>query len=253
MLEQSLIPLKNPAAILTKIKSWNVVQNDQIVEINYGSGFDFPQYAALHTDSGFLRLNYGKHSGWGTSIILLPSFWSSGRYHQGAPITTSWRNHGSRLFISFVGSIGGLLTQGEIVLQPPAANLISGSVTFRLDGCVRLDQRPGEAFKPVVLSSMHISANQWDASSTQVGSRTFEISSDGWLIEPSISSRFFGFRAGSSQWKNEAPTVEILLREEMQIAGWKAQSSNPNDDNISLWAASDELVPFFHYGFAIKP
>jgi hypothetical protein len=244
---------ENAAATPTKNKSWDVVQTDQIFEVSYGGNFDFPQYAALHTESAFLRLNYGKLSGWGTSIVLLPSFWSAGRYYQGAPIKTSWRTEDSDLVFAFTGLIGGLLVDGQILLEPPAANLISGTVILFFQGGIDLDRRAGEAFKPVVLSSMHTSANYWDARFAQVGPYMFRIPVDGWITSSDIRSRFFALKGGSSLWKTNAPTVEIVLKDELQIAGWKAQSSNPNDDNVGLWAASDEVLTFCQYSFVVKP
>ena len=47
------------ASIRTSPNSWSVAQRDRIIEVGYGNRSDFPQYAALHTDSSFLRLNYG--------------------------------------------------------------------------------------------------------------------------------------------------------------------------------------------------
>src|SRR5438477_10587397 len=56
--------------------TWSVTQNGNILQIAYGSGTSFPQYGALDLTSSYMRLVYGPDSGWGTSFILLPSFWS---------------------------------------------------------------------------------------------------------------------------------------------------------------------------------
>lgn len=73
-------------------QTWLVRQRGTILEIACGSGSYFPQYAALHLDSGYFRMVYSPRSGWGTSVILMPAFWSGGRYYQGAPVTVSWRH-----------------------------------------------------------------------------------------------------------------------------------------------------------------
>ena len=234
-------------------KSWSVSQVGSIVEVGYGNGFDFPQYAALHTESSYLRLNYGPSSAWGTSIVLLPSLWVAGRYHQGGRISAAWQKKGAALEISFTGSIAGLQVQGEIRLSPPESNLISGTVTVNVDGDVILDCRSGEAFKPVNLSSMRISEDRWDADSVQIDTQSFQIPASGWIISPSLAGRRLGLKAGSSNWKINAPTLEIELDEGREIAGWKTASVNPNDDNLSLWAATDDVIRSWRYTFTAKP
>ncbi len=233
----------------TPENSWSVAQRGRIIEVGYGNGYDFPQYAALHSDSGFLRLNYGRRSVWGTSIILLPSFWFGSSYYQGAQITVGWRNDTADLVISFNGSISTLQAQGQIRLTPPVPNLFSGTIMVKVDGEIDLDCRPGEAFKPVVLSSMHISADCWDARSAQVDSQSIQIPDRGWIIQPPAFGRRFALRGGSSGWKINAPTIEIVMNEAREITGWKGGSLNPDDDNLSLWAAADQVLRFWEYTF----
>lgn len=233
--------------------SWSVAQAGSIVEVGYGSGSDFPQYAALHTESSFLRVNYGSISGWGTSIILLPALWVAGSYHQGGQIRAGWREEGGDLEISFAGSISGLQAEGQIRLSPPESNSIAGTVTVNVDGDVNLDCRPREAFKLVTLTSMHISADDWDAQSVHVDTQSFQIPAWGWIIPPPAVGRRFELKAGSSNWKANAPTLEIQLDEGLEIAGWKTPSFNPNDDNLSLWAATDEVIRSWRYTFIAKP
>ena len=243
-----------PTAVApTPSKSWSIAQSGNILEVGYGSGSDFPQYAALHTESSYLRLNYGPGSAWGTSIILLPSLWVAGRYYQGGQISAAWRKEGADLEISFTGSISGLRARGQIQLARPASNLISGTVTVNVDGDVNLDCRPREAFKPVNLSSMHISADHWDTESAQIDTQSLQIPAGGWIIQPPVVGRRFGLKAGSSNWKKNAPTLEIQLDEGREIAGWKSASINPNDDNLGLWAATDHVIRFWQYAFTAKP
>src|SRR6266446_10309748 len=170
---------------------WSVTQRGNIVEAGHGCGSDFPQSAALHTDSSYLRLNYGPGSGWGSSIILLPCFWDAGKYYQGAPITVAWRSEGVDLVILFRGFISGLQVRGQIRLTPPAPNLMSGAVMIQVEGKANLDRRPGEAFKPVALSSMHASVDCWDATSAQVDSQSFRIPARGWIVHPPANGRVF--------------------------------------------------------------
>jgi len=227
--------------------TWNVARRGRIVEVGYGSGCDFPQYAAVHADSSFLRLNYGRRSRWGTSIVLLPSFWASGSYYQGAPITVDWQKEGLDLVIMFGGSISALQVQGQVRLTPPASNSICGGVTVRVAGNVNLDRRPGEAFKPVSLSSMHISADHWDSRLAQVDSQSFPIPDRRWILQPPMVVRLIALRGGSSTWKSNAPTLEIVLEEAREITGWKAESCDPNDDNLGFWAAADQVIRFWQY------
>jgi hypothetical protein len=235
------------------VHPWSVAQRGNIVEVGYGGGSDFPQYVALHTDSSYLRLNYGPGSGWGTSIILLPSLWVAGRYYQGGQISAACRKEGADFEISFQGSISGLRAQGLIRLARPVSNLISGTVTVNVDGDVNLDYRPREAFKPVNLSSMHISADHWDAQLAHIDTRSFQIPACGWTIPRSAVGHRFGLKGGSSTWKTNAPTLEIQLDEGREIAGWKTASFSPKDDNLGLWAATDDVIRFWQYTFTAKP
>jgi hypothetical protein len=251
-----LMPIQRFAAdamTRTSAKSWSVAQRGHIIEAGYGSDSDFPQYAALHTDSSFLRLNYGPRSAWGTSIVLLPSLWLGGSYHQGAHITVDWRHKDTDLLMSFNGSISTLQVEGEIQLKPPGANSISGTVMVKVDGEVDLDCRPGEAFKPVALSSMHVAANHWDARSAQIDTQPIQIPDRGWLIGSSALGRRFELKGGSSAWKANAPTISIVMEKAWELAGWKGDSVDPDDDDLSLWAAADHVPRFWKYAFTARP
>jgi hypothetical protein len=227
--------------------SWSAAQRASIVEVGFGGGVDFPQYAAFHTDRGFLRLNYGRESGWGTSVIVLPSFWEAGRYCQGARISVAYSPEVTDFVISFSGSISGLRILGEVRLAPPTTNLISCTISVATDGDLRLDRRPGETFKPVVLSSMHVSTDQWDAELVEIDSEPFRIPESGWIVRPAVIGNRFALRGGSSTWKTHAPSVQIELDRRLEITGWKTDSSNPNDDNLAVWAATDRVLPCWTY------
>ena len=231
----------------TPSESWKVTEKESIVEVAYGSETDFPQYAALHLESGYFRMNYGPGSGWGTSIILLPPFWEEGIYYQGAPISYNWKTEGSDLLLSFTGNISSLNISGNIRIAPPTQNLLSAAISINVDGNVELDNRPGEAFKPVMLSSMHISTNMWDTKLAYVDSQSFEVPEEGWIIQPPAQGRIFGLQGGTSDWKINAPTIEVTLDEPAQITGWVTPSNDPNGDNVGFWAASDQIIQSWRY------
>lgn len=137
----------NDSPTSTSSKRWSITQAGNILEISYGSGTDFPQYAALHLESSYFRMNYGPGSGWGTSVILLPSFWQGGTLYQGAPITATWETVGEDLVLSIAGIISSLSVQIQLRLLPPDQDSISAEVAVNVTGNVVLDEHPGEAFK----------------------------------------------------------------------------------------------------------
>jgi hypothetical protein len=231
----------------TTLPSWAVVQRGNVLAIHYGSGTHMPQYAALHTDSSYFRLIYGPDSGWGTSVVLLPSFWSHGTYFQGAPITTSWRTDANDLVISFSGTVSTLSASGEVRLAPPGPDSASAVVSVTATGTLSVDRRPGEAFKPLMLSSMQVSPSQWDAHSAFVENQVYQIPDGGWIIEPPQPGRRFGLEGGTSNWKTNSPTVTVVLDTERQVSGWVTSTNNPNHDNLGVWPASEEVLPSWKY------
>jgi exo-beta-1,3-glucanase (GH17 family) len=232
--------------------AWGLMKKGGILEVASSNGTEFPQYAALHAKDSYFRMNYGPGSDWGTSAILLPSFWEGGKLHQGAPITTICKHDGADLLLSIAGNISSLRVRGQVRLSPPPQNMLSGRITMNASGNLNLDHRPGEAFKPVMLSSMHVSGEQWDASSAYVDARTFQIPDSGWIIQPPITGSVFGLKGGTSQWKINAPTIEVKLDESRPITGWVTPSQNPNDDNVGLWAASDSVMHSWQYTLVAK-
>lgn len=235
------------------IGNWSLNEKGNILEISYGSGTYYPQYAALHLDSSYFRMNYGPSSGWGTSVILFPSFWTDGTLYQGAPVLSyNWRKEKGNLVIGFSGVISTLNVIGELTLYPPEENSIKAKVKIHIDGNVDLDNRPGEAFKPVMLSSMHISSDLWDAESVYIGSETFTIPQEGWIVSPPIEENLFGINGGLSKWQvtnhqGPVPTIEVTLDRKLSITGWVTYSNNPNDDNVGFWASSNEVIEDWEY------
>jgi uncharacterized repeat protein (TIGR01451 family) len=249
-----LIILTPPLVEGAPQENWLVVKNGNEVRIHYGSGTDFPQYGVLHLNDSYFRLNYGPISGWGTSVILLPAFWSGGVYYQGAPITATWQVEGSQLVLLINSSIASLNVSSEVRLWPPKKNeAITAQVTTNVQGSILLDSRPGEAFKPVTLSSMHISSTIWDTQAAYGCLRTSPIPASGWIFQPPADVNIFGLHGGTSAWKTNAPTIEVVLDRILQVTGWVTSSSNPNDDNVAFWAASDEVLSSWSYRVTAAP
>jgi hypothetical protein len=246
----SIITYNSPESLsMDAQESWGVTQIGDELQISYGSGTNFFQYGVLHLDSGYFRLNYGAESGWGTSIVLLPAFWSDGHYYQGAPLVSTWTIEGPNLALSVSGEIGGLNISSQIVISPPTSRSISAQVTSIVNGNIMLDDRPGEAFKPVFLSSMHISSAIWDTQAAYAGCHSIPIPGSSWIIppDPPVLAYSFGLLGGTSNWKINAPTIDILLDTPMQLVGWVTPSADPNDDNVGFWAATDKVLPSWSY------
>lgn len=232
--------------------SWSVAQRGSIVEVGYGAGNHFPQYAALHSECGFLRVTPSPLTAWGTSIILLPSLWIRGKYHQGAPIDLQWRQNLSDLVISFSGTVAALRVFGQINLKPPRADLFFGEVAISVSGDADVDYRPGEAFKPVALSSMHISQVECDAGAAQISDEIFDMPAQGWVIPRPVVTSKFALNGRSSGSKRATPSIEIEMNEPRQITGWKTATLDPDDDNVGLWAASDRVLRSWQYRFTSR-
>jgi hypothetical protein len=119
---------------------------------------------------------------------------------------------------------------------------------IQVHGKANLDRRPGEAFKPVALSSMHISADRWDAASAQVDSQSFQIPIRGWIIHPPAVGRAFALRAGSSSWKTKAPALEIGLSENRGL-----QAGRPPAPIQTMTISASGRQPTTLYPFASTP
>lgn len=233
-------------------KSWKVTQKGNILRVSYGSDSDYPQYAALHLDSSYFRMNYGPNLGWGTSVILLPSFWRKGNYIQGAKIDCKWETVGADIILAISGKIDGLNVTGIVRIIPPKEKMISAKVNINTSGDLVIDERHGEAFKLVMLSSMHISDDKWDSQTAYVDDKSFKLPESEWILEPPLSGLVFGLKGGSSDWKKNAPTIEVSLDRKRWITGWVTESKNPNDENIGFWAASDTILSSWEYTITAK-
>jgi hypothetical protein len=128
-------------------------------------------------------------------------------------------------------------------------------VKLSLDGRVTLNHhRPFEMFKPVMLSSMHVAADKWDAESAFVDRQSFQVPERKWIIQPYATGRTFGLRGGTSRWQTcgPAPTIKIAFDTPMMITGWVTPSDDPNDDNIGFWAATDRMLRSWQYSIIAK-
>lgn len=229
------------------VKTWSVTRNGSVLQIGYGSGVNFPQYAALHLESSYFRMIYSTTAGWGTSVILLPALWSKTScptdYCQGAPVTATWRKSGANLVFSIRGTIATLKVAVTVMIAPPAKSALVAQVSAKVTGAVRLDDnRPREAFKPVMLSSMHDSSTVWDAADAFTGTHVHPLPPHGWIIQPPVTTPDFGLQGGTSTWKTNAPTIEVNLNQSRPVTGWLAQMTNPNNDNVGFWCAANKVL-----------
>lgn len=228
---------------------WLVERSGDQVRVFYDHGHGPAQYAALHLRDSYFRLSAGPSCGWGTSVILMPVFWCQGICHHGAPVTATWRAEGSRLTLALAGTLGGLYASLTVSLSPPTDGRTVAYVHARVDGDLALDDRPGERFKPVMLSSMYASPALWDAHTAQVGRRSVPLPLAGWVVPPEqiTPASSFSLIGGTSHWKANAPTVSIALDRSLPVTGWVTRSDDPNDDSVGLWAAADSVIPSYSY------
>ena len=100
---------------------------------------------------------------------------------------------------------------------------------------------------------MHISPTVWDTQTAYACLLTAPIPASGWIFDPPAYVNIFGLEGGISDWQIQqqqgrpAPTIEVRLDEALEVTGWVTQSTNPNDDNVGLWAASDQVLPSWSY------
>ena len=206
--------------------------------LRLAAGQNLPQYGVLYTSStqgGYLRLVYGPTGGWGTSIILSPSFWTSdGVYHQGTALNNVHTQiNCSTIQLSFDETLAGLSFSGILNIDPPANNQVTAHVSMTTSNTVTLaTNRPGEAFKPVALSTMFDSTTVWDSQSAIIGSTTSPlVATSGWIVPSPIAATHFGLVGGPSLHGLNAntPTITIDLAgvSSPVVTGWIAPTQIP--------------------------
>jgi hypothetical protein len=231
----------------TSMASWHVTSEANLMRIAHGTDTNLVEYAVLHLESGYLQMTYGPSGGWGTSVVLLPSFWEEGQYRQGAPVSASYEEVGRDLVITVTGKISRLDVHASVRLALPGENRLSASVSVDVQGDADVDIRPGEAFKPVMLSSMRISESKWDCQFALTDYRSFSIPPEGWIQYPPVPGRVIGLKGGTSDLRVNAPTIQVDLGQDLQVSGWVTPSDDPNRDNVAFWAASDNVMASWQY------
>ncbi|MDQ3701027.1 MAG: hypothetical protein M3442_08930 [Chloroflexota bacterium] len=249
--------------------AWRVAEAGEELRIAYGPGgaaAHVPQLSVLHRRDGFLRLA-PDGTVWGTSVVLPPALWLGSHYGdcyvQGAPVTTAWRVVGDSLVLTLAGAVADLRFAATVRLAPPINGRVTAGVRLRTIGAaVPMASRPGEAAKLVTLSSMRVSRTRWDARAAllgdrqtgdrQIGDRLRPVPlpaprTGGWLLPNPAVAHSFGLLGGDSAWKHAAPTVTVQLDRPLAVTGWLTPSRDPNDDNLSMWAAADAFPPAWAY------
>ncbi|NLI75007.1 MAG: hypothetical protein GX442_01035 [Candidatus Riflebacteria bacterium] len=56
-----------------------------------------------------------------------------------------------------------------------------------------------------------------------------------------------------SNWKTNAPTIEVGFDDAVMVTGWVTASSDPNHDHISLWPASSTVLTGWQYVVSASP
>lgn len=255
-------PTTTPVPTATTVPgAWRVTQEGNDLRIAFGMSPLFPQYASLDLGSGYFRLNYGPSSNFGTSVILFPALWTTpaicppAGYCQGAKVTMHTEHEdGAAQVIEIEGSVAGLQVTAEIRLSRPSMNAISAHVAVAAQGDVQLVPKPGETYKLVMLSSMHISDAQWDAHSayTKGEDHTYPlpVGTSDFIVRDPVQAKTFGLMGGTSSWKANAPTIEVTLdgaTPPCKVLGFVTQSSDPSDENVGFWCAAEQQVRSWSY------
>ncbi len=157
---------------------------------------------------------------------------------------------GEDLVFNYSGVIAGVSVSEVIRFSQPEDRQFVANVTATTDApdVINLANRPGEAFKVACFSSMRISENSWDAHEVTIGSTRMDLPfTEGWIQQPPIVTNEFSLLGGTSDWKENAVTMEIAMDGAYEITGWVTGSNNPNDDNIKLWAAKNEALSRWSY------
>jgi len=235
--------------------NWRIDASSRPVTFSYGApnGYQFPEYAAIDQNTGYMRLITGPSSTWGTSISLAPSFWSAGvnggpsEFHLGTPVTLDIGPDctGDTVTMTVEGTNAGLQFTGFVFIDPPANDQITARVVMAVNNTVALaTDKPGEEFQEVFLSTMHDSDTTWDAKSMLIGSTFYPIPNDGKILPTAIQATHFGAIGGTSAWKTNAPTVVIDMTSNgipPVVNGFVKQSSDNSQDNASVWGAVHDL------------
>jgi hypothetical protein len=246
---------------------WQANLAGEPYRFGFGAGTHTPELVALYRSSSYLRLVPSETSAWGTSAVLLPTFvWVDRngvqRYLQGGRVTVGVDDRGPDLVLTLEGRQSPatadwtLTTRLTLRVHPPAPGRIVADVTAQTvqdpPGAVVPLHRPGETFKPALLSSMNMGADQFDASAAYAGQVTVTpIPAEQWIFPTPVVTNVFGVRGGTSRWQCQtaggkpAPRVELQLPSDYEVTGWVTRFTppDPTQDNIAVWFNSADGVP----------
>jgi hypothetical protein len=228
---------------------WLVARNGDILQASYGKDTTYYQVLALH-GSAYLRLACPA-CGWGTSAVLSGGVWTAdGAYHQGAATTTTFGSTSDGdLVINFSGILAdGLAYSGRVQVEPPTQDAVVATITVTWSGSVGLDRSRGwETFRPVILSSMKVSPVTYDASVALLGASIVPIPEAGWLVPSPVTTAAWGLKGGTSAWKANAPTLDVLTDRSLPVNLWVTAATDPNLDNLGMFAGSPDLISSMSY------
>ena len=234
---------------------WAASASANSITLYFGSGTTFPEYVTIDTCSSYTRFVYGPLGGWGSSVILAPVFWTADGLQQAKYINTQIYTTCDQALIVLAGTLAGLSFSGTLSIDAPANDKLTAHVSMTTSGTVTLaTDRPWEAFKPVMISTMYESSTVWDADYATIGNDTYPLSTSGWVVSSPVATTHFGVVGGDSSWKANAPTVAIDLAgvSSPLVTGWMTQSADPNDDNGSLWAATTDVQSSWSYDITVS-
>lgn len=234
---------------------WSV-KDGAVIEIGYYIDGGYPQIFALHKNDGAMRLTYLPDGSWGTAVYPL-GYWHDDYYVKGITIDNfDYHEQSSNLVLELTASTQDIDTIDYIItLYPPQDNSTRANVEMTISNTIELDNRPvqGETFQLAVLASMNIGNNLWDAKQAYAGVTVVDTPDSEFIFDNVIRTRKFGLIGGTSDWKENAPTIKIISDRDVYIQGWVTPSTDTDDDNIGMWGGQDEMVLSWSYAVESTP
>jgi len=237
-------------------------------------GFDSWPEVAVFYPSGFIRLKEAANPDvkFGTSVILGPAYWNETNYTHNAnikEIRIDTTDLPSKIILNLSAIQPNFNINYSIQLFDPTENYMKIYVNQSYTCTKQFNINPAkfaqhEGFKLVQFSSMYINDTFHDSDGARyvdndqglkwinfssIGKDTFIFSTQGTLGQHWIEST----HSDDFGWQNNTPNV-IVEFEDPQIAGnitpqgWIANTSNPNDDNVGLWAHYDGSITNWSVG-----
>jgi len=227
--------------------------------------YETNQVLAIHTHDGYLRAAPG--TSWGTSVIILPCVRIAPAtvIHGGTIESWEFGSVGTSSVCKLKARGGPFTYECNLIIQPPYNNQICLDISMIVTGNVELDQSlPGEAFKPVFLSSMFQGEDGLDCICAYNGKDWTAIPNNGWIFTPktegsritlegkttqrsSEDHKIFNLKEGKPAVENIAPTVDIYFDRTLKTCGWVTPSTDLNRDNVGLWFGSNEILYRYSY------